>query len=208
MKKILFFMSLVLFCSCTNCGNKENKNEEEVQVDTASLVVENVISTDREQMFVNFGDDVRWFETTIVMDKEFDDSLQVGEIESITNVFQTIIEKDKNVDTKVYFITHNSDGTVVEDSVDGWWAEDFPLNDEEIKLTFEEAFTKLYEANIVKPKSKYCVIRKQVGPKAANIQYIFGNIANQVYVDAVNGNVSAKNPVFMDSFYTPLGEWP
>ena len=208
MKKILLFcMSLVFFCSCTNCSSNKEV-EEEALVDSTALIVEDVISTDREQMYLNYGDNVRWFETTVVMETEFDDSLQVGTIESVTNVFQTIIEKEKGVDTQVYFITHYNDGSVVEDSVNGWWAEDFPLNDEKITLTFDQAYYQLMKANIVKPKSKYCVIRKQVGPKAANVQYIFGNIANQVYVDAVTGNVSAKNPVFMDSFYTPLGEWP
>ena len=87
--------------------------------------------------------------------------------------------------------------------------EDFPLNDEAIVLTFTEALDRVLAANYPKPHSKYVVLRKEIGPKAANPQYIFGNLKSQLYVDATTGAVSDSNPVFaVKGFTIPLGEWP
>ena len=52
------------------------------------------------------------------------------------------------------------------------------------------------EVNLPKPHSKHVVLRKQIGPKACNPQWIFGNITSQIYVDAVTGEVNSKNPAF------------
>ena len=63
-------------------------------------------------------------------------------------------------------------------------------------VTFNEVLEKINEVNMPKPHSKQCVLRKQVGPVAANPQYIFGNVKSQIYVDAINGKVSDENPAF------------
>ena len=55
------------------------------------------------------------------------------------------------------------------------------------------------EANIVKPHSKVCVLRKAVGPKEANVQYIFGNEDGAVFVDAVTGDVTDVDPFFTET---------
>ncbi len=215
MKKILFsLLAMFMMCfaislvSCNGCGNKPvAEDEPELNPAITELVVENVISTDREYMFMNYGDDYRWFETCIVLQDFLDEECD-GTVTGLSNVFQVVAEKDKGADTFVVLAAHTPDTTAYEVK-HGFWVEDFPMNDEEIKVTFAQAFEKLNQVNYPKPHSKQCVLRKQVGPKACNPQYIFGNVHAQLYVDAVTGDVSDVNPVYGDiKLEKPLGEWP
>jgi hypothetical protein len=120
-----------------------------------------------------------------------------------------LVEKDNGYDTQVVSFAHIPGEKGIEVK-HGFWVEDFPLNDEEIKLTFAEALERIFEVNYPKPHSKYIVLRKEVGPISANPQYIFGNLTYQFYVDAVTGNVTDQSPAFNEpvTLETPLGEWP
>ena len=203
MKKYVYlfaFMALALFSACTGC--KENKK----LTTTKELNVEQVISVDKEYMFINHKGDYRWFETCIVL-KDFLDEECDGTIASVSNVFQVVEEKEKGADVFVVLAAHTPDTTAYEVK-HGFWVEDFPMNDEAIKVTFAQAFEKINEVNFPKPHSKQCVLRKEIGPNACNPQYIFGNVKAQLYVDAVTGEVSDKNPAFPEAFKMPLGEWP
>ena len=202
MKKIFLFCVMMLtVLSLSACKEKKQADEQKGQI-----VVENVISTDREAMFLNYGDDYRWYETCILL-KNFLDEENEGEVAGVSSVFQIVREKDNGADTKVILISHteNADQT---DVVDGFWVGDFPLNAEAVLIPFEKAFELVQQANLPKPHSKQCVLRREVGPTPnVNPQYIFGNVRGQVYVDAVTGGVTDTNPAF-PSFNGPLGEWP
>ena len=218
MKKIsLFIMSLVFalvmsFSACTGCNKTQTVDEPNVEstelVDTAEMVVENVISTDRQYMYMNYGGDYRWFETCITL-KDFLDEENDGTVTSVSNVFQVIEESETGADVHVVLAAHTPDTTAY-DVRHGFWVEDMPLNEEAIVLTFKEAYERLMEANCPKPHSKHVVLRKEVGPVVCNPQYIFGNSEAQVYVDATTGDVNTEDPVFPESngFGKPLGEWP
>jgi hypothetical protein len=159
-----------------------------------SVVIDNVeatISTDRETMFVEHGD-YEWFETTVNY-KDFLDEETDGSVVSVASVFQTVTQVD-STSYRVYTFTHEN-GKVKVEEAEGPWLEDCVLNDVEINLTFEDAFNKLMEADIVKPHSKVCVLRKPIGPVEVNPQYIFGNAQMAVFVDAVNGNVTDIDPM-------------
>jgi len=107
---------------------------------------------------------------------------------------------EQSYDTKVVAIAHTKDNNGIDVKEHAFWVGDFPLNEEEVKLTFSNAFDRLMETNLPKPHSKYVVLRKELGPINANPQYIFGNQNYQVYVDAVNGNVTEHNPVYPIDF--------
>lgn len=78
---------------------------------------------------------------------------------------------------------------------------------EDIEITFNEAFQRVMESNYPKPHSKNCVLRKEVGSTDYHPQYIFGNPHAQLYVDAVTGEVTDKNPIYeVYGFKIPLGE--
>ena len=213
MKKFLMFlMSLVLIfglSSCNSCTRNQTTPTEETTPAVVELVVENVISTDRQAMYLAHGGDYRWYETGIQL-KDWLDEENDGAIDMVVNIFQAIEEYDStSFDTYVYKYQHFSDGTVNEDSVHGFWIEDDPLEQEVIKVTFKESYQKIQEVNLPRPHSRQVVLRKPIGPKDCNPQWVFGNLHEQIWVDAVTGEVANSNPAFDGlNLGTPLGEWP
>lgn len=209
MRKFLTFcVAALCMCAIVGCSSC-NKKDKDVKPDSVSteLVVENTVSTDREYMFTNYGEEYRWYETCVLL-KEYLDEECTGSIAGISNVFQAVLEVEKGFDTKVVLFTYTPDTCAIEVK-DAFWVEDFPMNDDAVKVTFKEAFDKVMAVNYPKPHSKHVVLRKQIGPKACNPQWIFGNQHAQLYVDAVTGDVTDKNPAFGDiQLETPLGEWP
>ena len=206
-KFLVFLMGIMLMIGVSACTCSRQKKDVDPAV--AELVVENVVSLDRQAMNLAHGDDYRWFETGVQL-KNWLDEENDGSIDMVVNVFQVVEKYDStSFDTFVYKYQHFSDGTVNEEGIHGFWVEDYPLNEEAIAVTFKEAFEKVQEANLPKPHTRQVVLRKQVGPKEANPQWIFGNLREQIYVDAVTGAVSDKNPAFDGlNLGTPLGEWP
>ncbi len=207
---MMILVCLSLMFGFTACEKKKTAVLDDKAVNQTEFVVENLISMDRQDMFTNYGKVYRWYETCIVLDEFMDEECD-GSIKGVSNVFQTIeeFEEGKSFDTHVVMFTHTPDTTAVEVKW-GFWVEDFPLNDEVIKVTFKEAFDKVMATNYPKPHSQHVVLRKEIGPNDANPQYIFGNSHAQIYVDAVTGEVSDKNPVFPSDVQLkkPLGEWP
>ena len=181
---------MVSFVSCSKCGKKEESATDSIK---SGLVVENTISSDKQFMSDNYGE-YRFYESCITL-KNYLDSDTVMEIATVVNIFQIEEEKKemKGYDTKVIKFTHTPTVSAIEE-IKGFWVEDFPLDS--VTVTFNEALEKINEVNMPKPHSKQCVLRKQVGPVAANPQYIFGNVKSQIYVDAINGKVSDENPAF------------
>jgi hypothetical protein len=159
-------------------------------------------------MFLAHDGNYRWYETGVQL-KNWLDEENDGAIDMVVNVFQVVEVKDStSFDTFVYKYQHTLEGTTT-DSIHGFWIEDYPLNEEVIKVSFKEAFEKVQEVNLPKPHTRQVVLRKQVGPVDANPQWIFGNLHSQIYVDAVTGDVATSNPAFKGTnLGTPLGEWP
>lgn len=206
MKRLIFTMMLVVtvLLALNSCEERKKNTVTEEPVVTTILNVERAISMDKEYMTLNYGGDYRWYETCILM-KDFMDEETTGEVKGITSIFQVVREHaGGGADTKVIMISHTKNADTIE-VIDGFWVEDFPMNTEEINLTYIDAFNRAMETNCIKPHSQHCVLRKEVGPKNTNVQYIFGNRRCQVYVDAVTGDVSNHDPVFING---PLGEWP
>lgn len=212
MKKILFMLVAVLcmgLVSCNSCksekaDNATNDTVEAVVTNDSALVVENVLGLDKQYMFTNYGKDYRWYETCIVL-KDFLDEENDGTITGVSNIFQVVFEKNNGADVNVIMFTHVGDSTQM-DIKQGFWVEDMPMNDNAIKVTFKEAYDKVMAVNLPKPHSRHVVLRKEVGPNTINPQYIFGNAQAQIYVDAVTGAVTDKNPAFPAELKMPLGE--
>ena len=217
MKKFfMFLLGIMLMFGMASCDPKNSKKNleavdttEVVEDSIAALNVEHLVAMDRQDMYLNHNKDYRWYETCIdLVDFMYEDC--DGTIAGVANVFQAVEDYgDGSFDTYVVLFAHANNGNNSKEIKHGFWVEDFPMNDDEIKVTFEEAFQKINEVNLPKPHSKHCVLRKQIGPKACNPQYIFGNTHAQIYVDAVTGAVSKDNPAFGGlNLGCPLGEWP
>ena len=196
MKVKLIVITLLLSLLAVSCKKKKAENNI-----PAKLNVENVTNSNRQEMFTKFGKDYKWFECCVVL-KDYLDSECDGTVEGISNVFQVVEEDETGADVHVFLYTTTPDTTSI-DEKHGFWVEDMPLNDEQIKITFAQAFEKINEVNYVKPHSRHAVLRKEVGPIDANPQWIFGNSHSQLYVDAVTGKVTDKNPVFPADFKMP-----
>lgn len=191
--------------SCGSCKS-ENENQEDSKPAVAKLNVGHVTATDREYMFVKYKGDYRWFEQCVLL-KNFLDEENDNTVLEVKNIFQVVEGEESCYDVHVIFINHTNTGESTTEVVHSFWLEDYPLNDEAIKVSFEEAYDKMMQTNYPKPHSRHCVLRNAVGAKSTNPQYIFGNSHAQIYVDAVTGEVSDKSP-FDGDFGKPLGEWP
>lgn len=219
MKKFyLFMMSLIMvaligFTSCNGCKKEaqdESKADTIAVAATGVLDVEHAIAMDRQAMYLNHGGDYRWYETEILLPEFMDGDNATSEPVMIVNVFQTVVERGNGFDTWVHKYQHFSDGTVLNDSIQGFWIENYPMEDKEIKLKYAEAWEKMMEVNFPKPHSKHVTLRNPIGPVAINTQWIFGNVNEQIWVDAVTGTCTNSNPAFPEEkgFKMPLGEWP
>jgi len=197
MKKVFNLLMMLAVVTCmVSCHKTKKENAKEQTTAENVLVVESVTSTDRQDMFLNYAENYKWFETSIVLKDYLDSEESDGTVESVTNVFQIITDIDEtSADIRVLLFTHTTD-TVAKEVIQGFWVGDDALNDEEIKIKFNDAYEALMATNIPKPHSRQVVLREEVGPKAVNPQYIFGNTKAQVYVDAVTGDVTDKNPAF------------
>lgn len=214
MKKFIILLSILACftsCKCTNEAPKEDPiDEPDVEVvDSLALgIVEQAQGLDRQAMFIRYGENFKWFETGVQL-RDFLDEENDGTIDMIVNIFQVAEQRESgNFDTYVLKFQHFGE-ECVEDSIHGFWLDDFPLNEEDLKITFNEAYEKVMAVNLPKPHTRQVVLRKELGPKPCNPQWIFGNLKSQIYVDAVTGEVRDYNPAYEGlNLGTPLGEWP
>lgn len=199
------------FMSCTGCNSsKEDIKLQDSVVATTVLDVEHSIALDRQTMYVNYKDNYRWYETEILLPEFMDSDSVTSNPEMIVNVLQSIVEKGNGADVWVHKFQHFKNGEIVHDSIQGFWIENYALNDEVIKLKYTEAWDRMMQTNFPKPHSRYVTLRNPIGPVAVNTQWIFGNIQEQIWVDAVTGDTKNSNPAFPEEkgFKMPLGEWP
>ena len=216
MKKNLFFaflMGVVLFFnSCTGCnGSGESSLVDTITIDNPTLDAAHLTALDKQAMYLTHQDgNYRWYETQIVM-KDFLDEETTGEIAELVNVFQYVTDCGNNsYDVKVYKFKHFADGTVANDSTEGFWIEDFPLVDSLVTISYDSAFALVQQVNFPKPHSRHVVLRNPIGAVEVNPQWVFGNVREQLWVDAFTGDIKNSNPVFPEEkgFKMPLGEWP
>lgn len=206
-------MSIVLFTACS-CNSTQKDvtlaNSTEVKDSTVTLNVEHAIAMDRQTMYLKFKDNYRWYETEILLPYFLDSDSATSNPVMIVNILQSVVEEGNGFDTWVWKFQHFPDGTVLKDSIQGFWIENYSLNEEVLTVKYTEAYDKMMAVNYKKPHSKHVTLRNPIGPVAVNAQWIFGNIKEQIWVDAVTGECKNSNPAFPEEkgFKMPLGEWP
>lgn len=212
MKKLLglilvFLVSMMIsFSSCTNCSNQP---VEKAQTEIVSTIdVEHTIALDRQAMYANYKDDYRWYETEILLPEFMDSDSATSNPEMVVNILQSVVERGNGADVWVHKFQHLKDGNVIHDSIQGFWIENYALNNEVIKFKYTEAWDRMMATNLPKPHSRHVTLRNPMGPVSVNTQWIFGNINEQIWIDAVTGNATNSNPAFPKGFKMPLGEWP
>ena len=142
MKKFIFSVALLgmMMTSCNKCQHVEVIDGSDVDT-VAVLNLENVISLNRQDMYLNYGEEYRWYESCILL-KDYLDEESDGTIAGISNVFQVVTSIDDGCDTHVVlFSCTPTDWT--KEVKKGFWVEDFPLENEIIAITFKEAYDKI-----------------------------------------------------------------
>lgn len=195
MKKFIFtiaaaFVMGVAFTACSKCSHDTEPTTEETK--TTQLI-------NADKAYMDSVDSAyMYFETTYVFSGNVD-TLTTPDVVELLSVFETV--DTAKFDPTVYFAEHKlgeTDSTSWDVKKGAFWLEDLDLREYDYKLTVEDAFDALTKANVKKPQTKYCVLRAQLGPKRCNPQFIFGNEkTGMVFVDAVTGNVTTVNPVFV-----------
>lgn len=220
MKKFLSIAAILLAltimsASCNGCGKQaEPTQHSEIYTSSGNLVFENVVSTDSQSIFVQAKEKdvvVFLYEAEALLDKSIDEAEypEEAKLVQVSTTFQTFSDKEG------YNIVHRvtqADGNSYESTTPGIYIEDFAMNANQIKLTFIQAYQQLLkanaEANISKPHSRKCTLRKPIGPKDCNPQYVFGTISQPIFVDAVDGKVMTSNPAFEpEELNKPFCEW-
>lgn len=192
MKKIfsIFMMAVCLvFASCNSCHRSEN---DTMAYNVTGVDVEKAIMLDNEAMTVRFGECYNWLESQIDATNWIDET-DTFDVKSVANIFSALIDSNTMM---VYMYLHTQD-TFICDSTKGLWVGDDPLNEyNPMTVNFAKAYDSMMKANCVKPHSRHCVLRKEVGPVSIEPLYVFGNQEAQVYVSTKDGKVTTENPVF------------
>ena len=218
---LAFLMSFILtmclgLTSCHSCGNaKDAQVVKDVKTDTtqvdnkvAAINFEHFIAANKQYMYLNYGEEYNWYETEVLLNDFLDEDCD-GSYSSIYSIFHVAEDYDDGGgDAVAVLIAMTESGKDTVDVKHGIWIGDFPMEFDNIKVTYKEAFDMIMAVNHPKPHSKHCVLRKPIGPNQINPQYIFGNVHAQIYVDAVTGDIAYSNPAFPPSIKMPLGEWP
>lgn len=191
MKRTIFMlftaMMFINLVSCSKCSHKEEQKN--------GTITTEVVKMDKAHMD-SINTNYKYFETCFVFDGTVD-TLSSPDVNYVQNVFQIV---DAKTNEPIVFVSEHflkEDSVNWGEKVGAFWVGDLDLRTYIIKLSLEDAFEQLQKANIIKPQSKYCVLRAAIGPKYCNAQYIFGNDElGVVFVDAVNGNVTNIDPAF------------
>ena len=180
--------------------------------ETQPMIFEEILESDKayieQYIQKNFKnpDEVSkyWWESSFTMDKYFtDQNAHENKINSIINIFSVGVNIDSTnneIKNNVIMIYHENDITNITEHKNAIWTGDNNLYErtDQIVKTFEQAYKLMYDSEYDKIESRQCVLRATLGPSGATTppQFIFGNIHNQIYVDAMTGTVLNYNPAF------------
>lgn len=173
MKKIIFlFASLIAVLAFSSCTKKRSVA---VTVDNFLEVAKEDFATESQK-----SDAAVFYESQIT----FTDNITAEgtvRIERVMNVIQ-----DTSMCIQFY---HQKNSTFVT-RTQTWWLEDMPVDLDHI-ISLDSAIKRLQMADIIKPQSRLCVLRRILGPKPTDPEYIFGSMGTGfVSVNAVTGDVN------------------
>lgn len=193
------FILVLIALALVGCGKKERIFSSNPEL----VGIEEIIKTDNGHMKDGFGQEYSYYESFVTYNKFFD-SGEDNKIIEMCVVFQ-VLENEKesgSMDTRVIIFSHRPGSTFI-DRKAGIFVENYNLKPDSIKITYIQAYEKMMCSKLKKPRSKFCTLRRQYGEVKANPQYVFGNATEQIYVDAITGEVSDKNPAFPEEKKRP-----
>lgn len=170
MKKVLMMVALVATMVLASCKPEVKTVPflDNVKADYAELVA--------------VHDSIIFYEAQIELDGNVSDRKAVNPLQ-YKEIFQG--------DTVVYFVERFvANDSVFNDSVNGYWMEDRPVNLDSI-CELNVAIEQLYKADLDLPESNLVTLRRPLYKVEYNPMYIFGsNLTFYVAVDAVTLEVT------------------
>ena len=211
---LLLAIVSIMATGCTSCQS-ENKKQETVYHDYDGVVqdftagVSHIQALHRQKMYniIQFlkeqGHEIalnnyQWRNSLVILnDTVTAENIDDLHIVSIRDVFYYWSNK---VGPQVQYITdHVVYGTQIPYPISDVWIEDRDMSNAPIKLSAEDALTRLKEWNGILPKDcNFIILRLPVGPKDCNPQWVFGDVGDVLFIDAVTGEIRTWNPAFSE----------
>ena len=239
MKRLIFaslaIIAIIGFSSCNGCkGGTPNIDDPVVVYHDYDGVVQDftagtahIQSLHRQTMFgliqhlqdeghtIALDGKYQWRNSLVILN----DTVTMENIDDlhVVSVRDVFFYWDNKRGPQVQYITDNvKDGTQIPYPINDIWIEDADMSDKPVKLSAEEALMRLKEWNGILPKDcDFIILRLPVGPKDCNVQWVFGDVDEVLFIDAVTGEVRDYDPAFKPTnkpeggdFGKPLGEWP
>jgi hypothetical protein len=190
MKKLIYLMMAIVAICVTSC-HKSEKSDPVSSQSTSQLILDSLAAH-----VDSISSDYLYFETSFELTNTVD-SLDSFSVSTIQSIYQVV---DTTTSTPTVFVANYSfeSATVSWKVLEGaFWTEDVNLRSKDVKLSPEDAFSVLLKSNVLKPHSRFVVLRCPLGPVTCDAQYIFGNTdSGIVYVNAKTGKVTTTDPAF------------
>lgn len=211
---LLLAIVSIMATGCTSCQS-ENTKQETVYHDFDGVVqdftagVSHIQALHRQKMYniIQFlkeqGHEIalnnyQWRNSLVILnDTVTAENIDDLHIVSIRDVFYYWSNK---FGPQVQYITdHVVYGTQIPYPISDVWIEDKDMSDAPIKFSAEDALNRLKEWNGILPKDcNFLTLRLPVGPKDCNPQWVFGDVFDVLFIDAVTGEIRTWNPAFSE----------
>ena len=238
MKKILFLMLALVtlgmtvgVVACAGCSKGETPKSDDpvvayhdydgvVQDFTAG--VSNIQALHRQTMYsLAGGKEYQWRNSRVILnDTVTAENIDDLHVVAVNDVF---FYWDSQKGPMVQYInSHVKYGVQIPYPINDVWIEDADMSDQPIKISAEQALSRLKEYNAaikreqngagsssaereqggakpngILPKDcNFLTLRLPVGPKDCNVQWVFGDVDDVLFIDAVTGEIRDYDPAF------------
>ena len=226
MKRLIFeslaIIALIGFSSCNGCKGETPKIDDPVVayhdydgvVQDFTAGVGHIQALHRQAMFslIN-GKEYQWRNSRVILN----DTVTMENIDDlhVMAVNDVFFYWDSQKGPMVQYInSHVKYGVQIPYPINDVWIEDADMSEQPIKISAEQALMRLKEWNGILPKDcNFITLRYPIGPKDCNVQWVFGDVYDVLFIDAVTGEIRDYDPAFSQNnkpkggdFGEPLGE--
>lgn len=218
---LLLAIAGIMTTGCSSCQS-ENPKQESLYHDYDGVVQDFTAGTAHIQALhrqtmasLTGGKEYQWRNSRVILN----DTVTMENIDDlhVVAVNDVFFYWDSHKGPMVQYInSHVKYGVQIPYPINDVWIEDADMSDKPIKLSAEEALMRLKEWNGILPKDcDFIILRLPVGPNDCNVQWVFGDVYDVLFIDAVTGEIRDYDPAFKPNkkpkggdFGKPLGEWP
>jgi len=202
---VLLMAVLALVCSCSSCKGETAKIDDPVVVyhDYDGVVqdftadVGHIQALHRQTMgLLTGGKEYQWRNSRVLLnDTVTAENIDNLHVVAVNDVF-FYWDSQKGPMTQ-YINSHVKYGVQIPYPINDVWIEDADMSEQPIKISAEQALMRLKGWNGILPKDcNFLTLRLPVGPKDCNVQWVFGDVSDMLFIDAVTSEIRDYNPAF------------